>query len=365
MINDARAFERRGFESIIALFGLVWLLNAAVQARAWLFAPQGVAAANLLNTFADAQAKAPVWLKPLLAGVLHGVQTVGPATVAVVMVAIAAALGVSMVTRRALSVFAVVGVIYSLVCWVLLDALGFPYTNGQTDPGVFIPYAIAFLFVLSTRPTRLGERHRQEPAFDPLWESARLLFGLLWAFDATLKWLPAFLFHFTNQITSAIPGQPHWIADWLHFVVLAIVTVGPLFGAVVVALVETVIALSLLSGRGLSLILPFSIAYSLGVWATAEAFGGPYTATGTGVRGNVIGNVIIYLIPFLFLGVKLYARGAHTLRDAQSRQRSTTSSAVVSQPPSLGALVDASGYGETVDAAGHHQNARARRRSPP
>lgn len=308
-LHDVKA---KAFELLTALFGVVWLLNAAFQARAWLLAPDGTAGANLLNAFADAEAKAPAWLKPALIGALLRIQTIGSTTVAAVMVAIAAALGLSLLTRRALTAFAVLGVLYSLLCWVLLDALGFPYTHGQTDPGVFIPYAIAFLFVLSIGPA-YGPAARHKVQVDkPLWETSRLLFGLLWAFDAALKWLPAFLLHFTSQITSLIPGQPQWVADWLHFVALVVATVGPVLVAVIVALVETVIALGLLSGRGLPLILPLGIVYTLGVWATAEAFGGPYSAAGTGVRGNVIGNVIIYLIPFFFLSVELYARSLGT-----------------------------------------------------
>ena len=316
-----RDINIKSFELLTGLFGVVWVLNAAFQARAWLFAPDGAAGANLLNAFAKAEAKAPAWLQPLLIGVLHGIQTVGPRTVAVTMVVIAAALGLSLLTRRALAVFAAFGVFYSLVCWVLLDALGFPYAHGQTDPGVFIPYAIAFLFVLGVRPVDDAAAHGNVRVITPLWETARLLFGLLWAFDAALKWMPAFLFHFSSQITSVIVGQPHWIAEWLHFVALVIGTVGPVVVAVIIALVETIIALGLLSGRGLPLILPLGILYSLAVWATAETFGGPYTAAGTGVRGNVIGNVIIYLVPFLFLSAELYARSAWTrwnLRFGQS-----------------------------------------------
>jgi hypothetical protein len=310
--TELRDSKFKAFELLTRLFGVIWLLNAAFQARAWLFAPDGAAGANLLNAFAKAEAKAPGWLKPVLVGVLHGVQAVGPTAVAAVMVAIAAAFGLSLLTRRALAVFAVFGVFYSLVCWVLLDALGFPYAYGQTDPGVFIPYAVAFLFVLSVRPAHGVAARRNVQVVNPLWETSRLLFGLLWAFDAGLKWLPAFLFHFSSQITSIIAGQPHWIADWLHFVALVIGTVGPLLVAVIIALIETVIALGILSGRGLPLILPLGIVYSLAVWATAEAFGGPYTAAGTGVRGNVIGNVVIYLIPFLFLSAELYARSVRT-----------------------------------------------------
>lgn len=298
------AHNRRSeaFEVITALFGAVWLLNGAIAARTWLFAPHG--SANLLAAFAGAEAKAPFWLKPVLAGVLGGIKAVGPETIAIVMVTIAALLGFSLLTRRALKGFAAFGVAYSLVLWVVLGALGFPYAGGQTDPGVFIPYAIGFLFVLGL-PQRGTPDNR-------VWDTARLLFGVLWAFDAALKWLPAFLFHFTSQITSVIAGQPLWVADWLHFVASVIVAVGPVFVAVVVALVETAIAISLLANRGLRFMLPFAIAYSLAVWATAEAFGGPFTAAGTGVRGNVIGNAIIYLIPLFYLSAGYYAAAAQS-----------------------------------------------------
>ena len=309
MTNGSRPIESKAFEIITSLFGMIWLLNAVIQARSWLFAPDGMSGANLIDAFTNAETKAPAWLQPVLSQVLHGIHAVGPQIVAAGMVAIAVLFGVALLTRRALSTVAVIGVLYSLVCWVLLDALGFPYSNGQTDPGVFIPYAIAFLFVLSIySPHGLAEQGGLQPK-NPLWNTSCILFGLLWAFDAALKWLPGFLFHFTSQITSVIPGQPPWIADWLHFVALVITTLGPTLVAVIVALIETVIAIGLLSGRGLRFILPIGIAYSLGVWATAEAFGGPFSAAGTGVRGNVIGNVIIYLIPFFYLSIEpFYAR---------------------------------------------------------
>ncbi|MDE2346158.1 MAG: hypothetical protein KGL13_06795, partial [Gammaproteobacteria bacterium] len=57
-------------------------------------------------------------------------------------------------------------------------------------------------------------------------------------------------------------------------------------------------------------VIPFGLAYSVLVWITAEAFGGTYSTAGTGVRGNVLGNVLIYLIPFLFLWIGCRNSGA-------------------------------------------------------
>ena len=298
---------------VTTFFGLIWLINAAIQARAWLFAPHGAGPANLVRAFASAQNHAPAWLRPLLGAAVHGIGATSPTFVAALMVAIAAVLGIALVSRRRLGAIAVFGVAYSLICWVLLDALGFPYANGQTDPGVFIPYAIAFLFLLSVY--RRSGSGRAAAAGSRLWEAARIAFGLLWAFDATLKWLPAFMFHFTSQITGIISGQPQWVAAWLRGVADLVTIVGPVLVAVIVALVETAIALGLLAKRLMIIVLPVGVAYSLSVWATAEAFGGPYSSAGTGVRGNVIGNVIIYLIPFFFLGAELLSRRTRLSRN--------------------------------------------------
>lgn len=304
------------FRALTAALGVIWLLNAAFQAEAWLVAPS--AESNLLQAFAKPAAQAPAWLKPPLLDVLHGVQAIGPGIVAAVMVAIAVLLGLALMTRVALKFACGLGIFYNLVCWLVLGGLGFPYAHGQTDPGVFPAYVLTFVFVLAARPYLQDAAGDRRGGGRTLWARARIAFGLLWLFDAALKWLPAFLFHFTAQITSAIPGQPHWIALWLGFVAMAIGVIGPVVVAVLVAVAETAIAVGLLSGRWLRIVLPFGILYSLAVWSTAEAFGGPYTLAGTGVRGNVIGNVIVYVIAFLFLWAWQRARSRASAGSARS-----------------------------------------------
>ncbi len=293
------AYDRR-LRAVVRTFGAIWLANAAFQAMAWLAVP--AAEANFLHALAKPASKVPAGIRPLLLAALHGTQWLGPQIVAASLVVIAVLLGVALLSGTKVALAARVGIVFSAVCWVFLDGFGFPYSGGQTDPGVFVAYASAFLFVLAAAPVPPGRR-TEGPAADRLWRAARISFGVLWLFDAALKWLPAFLFHFSSQITSVIPGQPHWIAAWLGFVVDIVHAVGPVPVAVLVGLSELAIAISLLSGKGLRVFIPFGLAYSLAVWATAEAFGGPYSTAGTGVRGNVLGNVLIYLIPFLFLWV--------------------------------------------------------------
>ena len=289
------------WRTLTAIFGVVWLVNAAFQAMAWLAVP--AAEDNLIHALAKPASKVPHWVRPLLFAGVDGARALGPRVIAGCMVLLAALLGLSLLTRTKVALAARVGIAYSLICWVFLNGFGFPYRNGQTDPGVFVAYALAFLFVLAVAPSLEG-RSADAPEIDPrLWHAARIGFGLLWLFDAALKWLPAFLFHFSSQITSVIPGQPRWIALWLGFVATIIHAVGPVPIAILVGLSETAIAAGLLAGRWLRLVIPFGIAYSLSVWTTAEAFGGPYSTAGTGVRGNVLGNVLMYVIPFLFLWV--------------------------------------------------------------
>ena len=303
--TDFHAGQATALRVVTRAFGVAWLVNAAFQAEAWLAVPS--AKANFLGALTKPIAQVPNGVQPLLLAVLHGVKTVGPGIVAGSMVATAVLIGLALLTRTMVAFASGFGIFYSLICWVVLDGFGFPYSNGQTDPGVFVAYAIAFLFVLAVAPIVRGRDDVGHPG-GALWNFARIGFAALWLFDAALKWLPAFLFHFTSQITSVIAGQPHWVAVWLGFVAEVIAVIGPVVVAVLVGVAETAIGLSLLTGRSLRIVLPFGVVYSLAVWSTAEAFGGPYTTAGTGVRGNVLGNVLIYLIPLLFLWVRQRAQ---------------------------------------------------------
>lgn len=204
------------FKILISLYGIVWLGNAMFEAGAWLFGPQQTAHKHLIDVFAKAANNAPEWLKPTLLGVTNYVHIAGPHTIAIVMVTLSTLIGFALLTRLALRPLAVFGFAYSLVLWLVLEALGFPYSHGQTDPHVMPVYALIFLFILAIQPEIASDFARNQRFPNTLWNTARRLFGILWLFDAGLKWLPAFMFHFVSQITAVIPGQPPWIAAWLN-----------------------------------------------------------------------------------------------------------------------------------------------------
>jgi len=123
----------------------------------------------------------------------------------------------------------------------------------------------------------------------------RIVFGGVWAIDAYFKWLPGFRNGLVAMIASMISGQPTWIQSWIHLW-LRIVSINPSLFAVLIAVIETIIALSLIFGLFTRPILIGSIIFSVLIWSIAEGFGGPYIAGSTD-----IGCAIIYA----FVGMAL------------------------------------------------------------
>ena len=275
------------------ILGLVWLANAVSHYLAWTYSPG--AAPRVLAAFDQARV-APPWLAPALSALHDGVAALGAERFALFLILLELLLGLALLAGYRVRTFLVLGLAYSAFCWVALDALGYPYGGGQTDPGVFIAYLLAFLFAWRGQTLIEGAPAAADP-----FRRERVLFGLLWAFDALLKWQPYFLTHFMDQLLPAAQGQPAWIAAYILGIAAVVQWIGPGIVAVLVAVAETLLAASLLGGWLLRYAVPLGAAYSLAVWSTAEGFGGPYGLTGTGVRGDVLGNVLIYVYLFAYL----------------------------------------------------------------
>ncbi len=124
----------------------------------------------------------------------------------------------------------------------------------------------------------------------------RIVFGVVWAIDAALKWRPDFLhgrvfahqFGIHDQITTPVIRQ--WIDLWQY-----IAAVAPTGMGVGTAIVETLIAVSLLTGTLLNVVYVGSAVYSFGIWSAAEAFGLPWSAAGATDIGPSIGYIIAAL----------------------------------------------------------------------
>lgn len=123
----------------------------------------------------------------------------------------------------------------------------------------------------------------------------RIIFGLMLGIDAAFKWQPAFKNGFLSQIQGAAAGQPSWLHGWFSFWA-QLLSHNPHAFAMLVTIIETLIALALIFGVARRATYMSAAVFSLLIWAVAEGFGGPYSATSTD-----IGTGIIYAVVFLSL----------------------------------------------------------------
>src|SRR5947208_15777005 len=137
----------------------------------------------------------------------------------------------------------------------------------------------------------------------------RIIFGLVYVVAATLKWQPPFQNTFVQQISAVSDGQPapiqSWISFWTH-----LVSINPLLFARIEATTETAIAVFLIFGIFSNLTYIVGIFLSLGIWSTAEGFGGPYipghnTDIGTAFPYAILFAVLLFLSAGGYYGVDL------------------------------------------------------------
>ena len=157
----------------------------------------------------------------------------------------------------------------------------------------------------------------------------RVLFGVAWAVDASLKWLPGYRATFASTLDAAAKGQPGWLHPWFSLWTGLSPTEAHAF-AYMAAATETLLAAALITGFARKSTYLAGAAYALLVWATGEGFGGPYQSGSTD-----IGAAIIYV--FVFVSLLVVAR--HTGPDRYSvdfrlerRFRRWTSIAEVRRP---------------------------------
>lgn len=298
--------QRRQIGTIRIVFALICLANTFLQANSTYIDHFGQ---MFRAGWVDGQ---PAWLTLYGHRMALWVERLGASRVAIATVIINGGLALSLLTGLGLRYLTWVGVAYNLWLWSTVGGLGGPYTQGATDPGTAIVYALIFVFVGVTRAWE-GVSWSYGTVSGPSANGVRigrLLFGALWAFDAYWKWQPFFLTHAITFLQQAQDGQPAWIVVYIGWFLPIIDRIGPLVFGVFAAVMETAIALSLLTGWCLRWMLWAGALYSLGLWTTAEGWGGPYGIGFTGNKGDVLGTINIYLFAFFFL-IILFARKRH------------------------------------------------------
>jgi hypothetical protein len=162
-----------------------------------------------------------------------------------------------------------------------------------------------------------------------LWTAARAYFasdarraiqtvlGLIWLLDGALQFQP-FMYSkgFIQVITGLETGQPYWLASSINWAAHTLQTNITVFNTLS-ALTQVVIGLGLLYRPAVKGAIALSLAWSLIVWWSAEAFGFLFTDTAsplTGAPGAVLLYAIIGLLvwPTKRPGGLLGVRGART-----------------------------------------------------
>jgi nitrite reductase (NO-forming) len=152
----------------------------------------------------------------------------------------------------------------------------------------------------------------------PAWpkDALRIAFGVIWAIDAGLKWLPGFRSSYMDTIMGVRDGQPGWLKPWFTFWI-NLQHPRVMFFAYLVAVAETLIAVALIIGFARNLTYISAIVFSLLIWSTAEGFGGPYTS-----GASDIGTAIIYAVVFAgLLAINYYAGTSRYSVDYYLEQR--------------------------------------------
>ncbi|MEO7065777.1 MAG: multicopper oxidase domain-containing protein [Rhodanobacter sp.] len=130
----------------------------------------------------------------------------------------------------------------------------------------------------------------------------RVAFGVVWAVGAALTWSPDFAVHYVGYLHNAAQGQPAWLAGWFAMWI-GVVTPHAVLFTWLTRIIETVIAVALLTGFARKTLYVAGALFSLLVWSTAEGFGGPYT-----VGANNMGTAITYVLIFIAL-IAINSRG--------------------------------------------------------
>jgi nitrite reductase (NO-forming) len=133
----------------------------------------------------------------------------------------------------------------------------------------------------------------------------RILFGVIWAIDATFKWLPGFIHGQTLGKELGAASEIHtpvihqWISMW-H----AVGTANPSAFAIGTGIIETLIALGLIFGAFSNAVFIGSAIFSFGIWSAAEGFHLPWSKPGMTDLGPSVG--------YIFASLALYFAAAGT-----------------------------------------------------
>ena len=123
----------------------------------------------------------------------------------------------------------------------------------------------------------------------------RVIFGIVWLVDGSLKFAPGLVAQFPSLVKTAGAGQPAWLHPWFSFWATQ-AAAQPAFWVYFTGTLEVALAFCLIFGFLRKIAYVGGALLSLLIWAVPEGFGGPY-----GPGSTDIGTGIVYAILFLAL----------------------------------------------------------------
>ncbi|HVQ44316.1 MAG TPA: hypothetical protein VMT30_05115 [Candidatus Saccharimonadia bacterium] len=123
----------------------------------------------------------------------------------------------------------------------------------------------------------------------------RLAFGAIWAVNAALKWMPSFASSFLDSVNGGAQGQPAWLGPWFHFWSQVLGSQPQAFASLV-AVLESAIAIALITGFARRTIYLGAAAMSLLIWAIPQGFGGPYTSASTDIGAGIVYAMVFFAL---------------------------------------------------------------------
>lgn len=149
---------------------------------------------------------------------------------------------------------------------------------------------------LNTTPTRgsdtaTGSTDPSERRGCCAKDAFRISFGAIWLIDAGFKWQSGFVHDFGGMVNAAGQGQPSWL-HWFFTLTHNVFTPDPSLWAYAIASLETLIGIALIVGFARKVTYILTVLTSLGIWAVAEGFGGPYSSGSTDIGAAVMYAVV-------------------------------------------------------------------------
>jgi uncharacterized membrane protein YphA (DoxX/SURF4 family) len=158
--------------------------------------------------------------------------------------------------------------------------------------------------------TSLGRRPRAWHV--DLWTSIRIVFGVIWLVDGVLEWQPADFHNFLQLITAMSQGQPAPLGAVIS-AGQTVVAINPTLANGLLAALETVVGLSLITNTLSRCALRISVLLAVLIWVFGQGFGMVFMAGATDVQSGPL-YVLVSLMLLRALPARSYRRSYLPLR---------------------------------------------------